>query len=123
MKTLIIGVLHKDGKFLVERRHTHEKFFPGSVQFPGGAIDPGETDEVALKREMKEELDIEPVSYTFLQEHFYPDDCKGRVYLIDRFTGEPKALEAKEVFWIENEKQITEELDKGIFRKALNSLK
>jgi putative (di)nucleoside polyphosphate hydrolase len=37
--------------------------FPGSWQFPQGGMDPGETREQALQREMLEEISLEPDHY------------------------------------------------------------
>ncbi len=43
---------------------------PGSWQFPQGGREPGETLEMALVRELREELALEPASYTI-------GECRG----------------------------------------------
>lgn len=46
-----------------------------SFEFPGGKVDPGETEEEALARELKEELNLEVETHGFLGEnlHDYPE--------------------------------------------------
>ena len=60
----VVAVVVERGRFLVIRRSTHVTA-PGTLCFPGGAIESGETDRGALIREMKEELDlaVRPVAH------------------------------------------------------------
>ena len=53
----VVGVVIRDGRFLVIRRSQHVRA-PGMHCFPGGAIEAGETEVEALKREMFEELGV-----------------------------------------------------------------
>ena len=53
-----IGVFLREEKFLVIRRSLYVRA-PRKFCFPGGGIEPGETEEQALVREMQEELSIE----------------------------------------------------------------
>ena len=57
-----IGVIYVELKFLVIRRSEFVRA-PRKFCFPGGGIEPGETEEEALVREMQEELsiDVQPV--------------------------------------------------------------
>jgi 8-oxo-dGTP diphosphatase len=55
---VVAGFLRKDGKILVgQRPESHS--LAGQWEFPGGKIEPGETPEQALARELSEELGIE----------------------------------------------------------------
>jgi 8-oxo-dGTP diphosphatase len=57
MKSVVAGLIIKDGKILVCQRTRHQ-VMPLKWEFPGGKIEPGETSEEALTRELTEELDI-----------------------------------------------------------------
>lgn len=59
MKTVkvVAAIIHRDGKIFATARGYGD--FKGGWEFPGGKIEPGETPEEALKREILEELDTE----------------------------------------------------------------
>lgn len=54
IKSAIAVIIVKDNKFLVSRR-TNTRTFKGHMQFPGGEVDFGESEEDAVNREMIEE--------------------------------------------------------------------
>ena len=54
----VVAVIQKDAQFLVIRRSQHV-VAPGKLCFPGGGIEAGETQEIALRRELQEELSVE----------------------------------------------------------------
>lgn len=57
-----VGVLvREDGEFLLTSR-PEDKVYAGYWEFPGGKIEPGESVEQALCRELLEELGVEAVS-------------------------------------------------------------
>ena len=61
MKTVLVSavaLVDADGRVLIAQR-PEGKAMAGWWEFPGGKIEPGETPEVALVRELKEELGIE----------------------------------------------------------------
>ena len=54
-----VGVLvDADGRFLLTSRPSG-KVYAGYWEFPGGKVEPGESVEAALRRELREELGIE----------------------------------------------------------------
>jgi 8-oxo-dGTP pyrophosphatase MutT (NUDIX family) len=53
----VVAVILRGEQFLVIRRSQHVRA-PGMHCFPGGAIEPGESEEEALCRELSEELDL-----------------------------------------------------------------
>ena len=66
MKTIevVAAVIHKDGAYFATQRGYGE--FEGMWEFPGGKIEPGESRESALKREIQEELGIDITIDKFL---------------------------------------------------------
>ena len=52
---VVAAIIVKDGKVLATQRGYGE--FEGGWEFPGGKVEPGETPEQALAREIKEELE------------------------------------------------------------------
>lgn len=56
-KQVVAAVIIKDGKVFATQRGYGE--FKDGWEFPGGKIEPGETPQQALRREIREELDTE----------------------------------------------------------------
>jgi len=52
------AIIIQDGKVLLTRR-PHDKRHPGMWEFPGGKVEPEESPEEALRRELNEELGVE----------------------------------------------------------------
>jgi 8-oxo-dGTP diphosphatase len=55
----VIKAVNKDGKPIIFATQRGYGEFKDGWEFPGGKIEPGETPQQALKREIKEELDTE----------------------------------------------------------------
>jgi len=56
----VVAVIRDGQKLLVIRRSKHV-VAPGAFCFPGGGIEPGETEEQSLVRELREELAVETI--------------------------------------------------------------
>lgn len=63
MLSVVCAVILHEGKVLITQRPAH-KSNPLKWEFPGGKVEPGESQQDALVREIKEELsiDIHPVA-------------------------------------------------------------
>ena len=67
-----IGILQRGNKYLIQKRPSRG-LLADLWEFPGGKIEKGETPQEALKRELKEELDIDITASRHLMNvrHFY----------------------------------------------------
>jgi 8-oxo-dGTP diphosphatase len=69
-----IAILYRDGKFLMQLRDNIPSIlYPGYWALFGGHIEPGETPEIAVQREILEEIGYNlPSTFAFFG--FYPDE-------------------------------------------------
>lgn len=75
----------------------------GRWEFPGGKVEPGESDAVALQRELREELGIAIIDATPLGvfAHSYPDrSVEIALWLVRSFAGEPEGLDGQALRWV-----------------------
>ncbi len=102
---VVAGILHHDGRLLVCQRKKEDGNFPLKWEFAGGKVEAGEQPEIALQREMNEELGINVLSATevFCQRHLYPNglDVFVRFYRVDRYQGTPANLAFHAICWVE----------------------
>lgn len=92
-----------EGRVLIARRPAH-KHQGGLWEFPGGKVEPGETVEQALARELREELGISVQSARPLIQvrHQYADrSVLLDVWDVSRFAGEPHGAEGQPIAWVE----------------------
>ena len=87
MTDVAAAMFEKDGLLLLMRRAPGEKF-EGRWEFPGGKIEPGESPEECLRRELFEELGIEASIGPFFAENIY-DYPGGRIRLLVYFATPP----------------------------------
>lgn len=98
-----VGVLYDEqGKVLVGQRTVRDRYFR-QWEFPGGKLEPNETAEQALRRELHEELGISVERFEPLIEmaHQYPDrHVELHVYVVTRFSGMPIGRESQALQWV-----------------------
>jgi 8-oxo-dGTP diphosphatase len=100
-----VGVVKKQDLYFVCRRLAHQHQ-GNKWEFPGGKVDPGETVEQALKRELKEEIAIIVTASTPLMkiDFAYPDkQVSLHVHIVEAFTGEAIGIEGQESQWVDFE--------------------
>lgn len=102
---VVAGAVVRDGRVLVARRGPTQQL-AGLWELPGGKVEPGESDPVALARELHEELGIDVAVRELLAEslHDYP---RVRVRLVAwhcrLLDGEPRLTEHDALAWLEGD--------------------
>ena len=79
MKEVTAAILEKNGKILIARRKADDRQ-AGKWEFPGGTIEPNETPQACLRREMQEEFGITVAVGRFFGESVYRYD-HGKIRL------------------------------------------
>ena len=107
MKQIEVGaaILHRDGACFATQRGYGE--FEGMWEFPGGKIEPGESREGALKREIQEELGVDIAIENLLctTEYDYPSfHLTMHCYLCSIASGEIELREHKSALWLTSDK-------------------
>ena len=98
---VVAAILHRDGAYFATQRGYGE--FEGMWEFPGGKIESGESREVALKREIREELGVDITIDKFLctTDYDYPlFHLTMHCYLCSVKSGEIELREHKSARWL-----------------------
>ncbi|UTH48075.1 8-oxo-dGTP diphosphatase MutT [Loktanella salsilacus] len=107
MKVLLVSavaLIDVDGRVLLAQRPAG-KSLAGLWEFPGGKVDPGETPEIALIRELQEELGIDTwasclAPLTFAS-HTYDDfHLLMPLYACRKWHGTPQGREGQTLKWV-----------------------
>jgi 8-oxo-dGTP diphosphatase len=103
-----VALVDKDTRILLARR-PEGKSMAGLWEFPGGKLEPGETPEAALIRELHEELGINVMqsclSPLAFASHAYPKfHLLMPLFLCRRWKGTPKPREAQTLAWVTPDK-------------------
>ncbi|MBD2091625.1 A/G-specific adenine glycosylase [Microcoleus sp. FACHB-1515] len=103
-KSIGVAVIWNDqGQILIDRRRP-EGLLGGMWEFPGGKIEPGESIEQCIRREIQEELaiDIEVGDHLVTVDHTYTHfRVTLNVHHCRYLGGEPQPIECDEIRWVE----------------------
>ncbi len=102
------ALIDTDGRILLARRPEGKKM-AGLWEFPGGKLDPGETPEAAVIRELREELGIDVASnclapFAFASHAYESFHLLMPLFLCRRWGGTPTAREGQVLAWVRPEK-------------------
>ena len=115
-KRIGVAVIRNDrGQILIDRRPTNG-LLGGLWEFPGGKIEPNETVQECIKREILEELaiEIEVGEHLITIDHVYSHfRVTLNVHYCRYLGGEPQPLACDEIRWV-----TLEEIDQFPFPKA-----
>jgi mutator protein MutT len=100
-------IVNSDGKMLLAKRGKKARNERGKWEFPGGAVEFGDTMRDTIIREMKEELgiEIEPIHHLSPIDHIIPDEKQHWVtsmFISKIVKGEPQIMEpdkCSEIGW------------------------
>ncbi len=96
------GLVIREGRLLIAQRPSGSHL-AGLWEFPGGKLEPGETWENCLSRELMEELGIHIQFLRWFDEvtHAYPDrSIRLRFGVCRWISGEPQALGCADFAWV-----------------------
>lgn len=103
MLKVVAGILHQGDRFLVCQRRGDGPF-PHKWEFPGGKIESGEDAREALRRELKEELDItvEKAREVLRHAHAYADGTRVELVFFDvrAYRGTPRNRVFERIAWV-----------------------
>ena len=105
-----VALIDRDGRVLLAQR-PDGKPMAGLWEFPGGKIEPGETPETALIRELNEELDINTAAsclapLSFASHSYTASDNRPAfhllmmLYVCRRWQGRPQPIEGGALKWV-----------------------
>lgn len=120
---VVAAVIESENKILATKRGYGE--FSGLWEFPGGKIEPGESKQEALKREIMEELEaeIEVNDLVTTIEYDYPSfHLVMHCYFCDHINEKINLIEHEEARWLNIDEMYSVEwipADVGVVEKIL----
>ena len=105
IKIVVSLALINDADEILLSKRPKNKHLAGFWEFPGGKVETGEVPEIALIREIKEELDININNKCIAPLSFSEFDYKEfqlllLLYVCRKWEGEPKSMESDEIMWV-----------------------
>ena len=102
MTTVVAAIIERAGQVLIAKRK-NLGHHPLKWEFPGGKVEPGETPEAAVIRELHEELGIAAHIDRELMRYEYQYPGRSRIllifYRVVDFDGVPRNLDFEEIRW------------------------
>ena len=102
MIDVVAAVIKKNNKYLIAQRNRN-KHFALHWEFPGGKVESGETFEIALQREINEELSIGIKIYKKISSQIHRDDkinVNVHYFLCEHSAGKIILTEHEDLKWV-----------------------
>jgi len=113
---VVDAVILDKGKFLAEKRKANERIDSEIVCRLEGHVEPKETKDSALMREMKEELNAEVKKLKLIKRSSWVASNGERqnvhYFLVLAYEGKPICRAAEEILWRENNGELDIETDR-----------
>jgi 8-oxo-dGTP pyrophosphatase MutT (NUDIX family) len=113
---VVDAVVLDKGKFLAEKRKANERIDPGIVCLLGRHVEPKETRDSALMREMKEELNAEVKKLKLIKRNSRVASNGERqnvhYFLVLAYEGKPICRAEEEILWLKNTGELDIETDR-----------
>jgi len=120
----VSGVLTRNCAVLVEKRRADDEADPGLTFLPGGHVEPEESLDQALKREMREELGIRVEKTTPLLVRLYTASNGERqrihYFRVMAWKGRIQSGEAETVYWESNIGNLSDSIERRMVLKLLS---
>lgn len=113
MIEVVAGLIYKGNNVLIAKRFTGDPNVLGKWEFPGGKVEPGETDEEALEREFKEEFELEIKANKFIINNIceYPTKTVDlKLYQCEYISGDFNLHDHSEYKWVDPNELISYDL-------------
>jgi 8-oxo-dGTP diphosphatase len=126
IKVVAAIIFNSENKFLMARKK-EGKPLAGFWEFPGGKVEDGEDDLSALKREIKEELnvDLNAIQFGFEYRYQYPELTIDFVFFKAQIgQGEIKLVDHDAVIWMdvkETDQYLISPIDMDALKKFRNA--
>ena len=114
MRECVAAFVLEGKKILLGKRSAERAFYPNVWDVFGGHLEPNESREDGLRRELREELGIKPTEMRFLLTVDEPDRAANgagvyHFYLVTAYAGDPRNLQPDEharVEWFEFDEAV-----------------
>lgn len=105
MKNILVvaALIKKNNNVLIARRSTGDENVLGKWEFPGGKVEPNETEGHAIEREIKEEFELNIKANKYITNNVceYPTKTVDlRLYECEYISGEFKLHDHSEYKWV-----------------------
>ena len=113
MIIVVAALIKRENKILIAKRSTGDKSVNEKWEFPGGKLEPNETEKEAIEREILEEFEMHIKAQKFLINNIYKCPSKTidlRLYECDYLDGEFKLHDHSEYAWVTIDQLLEYEL-------------
>ena len=110
---VVAALIFKDNKVLIAKRLTGDENVFGKWEFPGGKVEPNESEEHALEREIKEEFEMDIKTIKFITNNVceYPSKIIDlRLYQCEYLSGNFRLHDHSEYRFVSKEEIVNYDL-------------